>query len=272
MCASFAGLSRMKKPFHPVAVASLALFLAFPAVGPGETHGGRLQVATESSCGVAEALPARIGALPHFSRAIENRRRLRIVAIGSSSTEGVGASTPAANYPSQLQALLKLAMPGENFEVINLGVGGETAGKAVERIRRDIPKLAPDLVIWQVGTNDAINGAIVADYESIVRDAVQFLKDRQFDVMLIGPQWTRKLAGNPAYVAVRDATAQVAREEGVTLVSRYDAMRKQAELSGREDFIGPDRLHMNDRGYRCLAEQVATALAKAVDREESGRL
>jgi lysophospholipase L1-like esterase len=163
-------------------------------------------------------------------------------------------------------------MPGENFEVINLGVGGETAGKAVERIRRDIPKLSPDLVIWQVGTNDAINGAIVADYRSVVRDAVQFLKDRQFDVVLIGPQWTRKLAGNQAYVAVRDATAQVARDEGVTLVSRYDAMRKLAEASGREDFIGPDHLHMNDLGYRCLAEQVATALAEAVDSEESGRL
>src|SRR5208337_3263659 len=131
---------------------------------------------------------------------------------------------------------------------------------------RDIPKLSPDLVVWQVGTNDALTGAVIADYQSTVRGALQFLKAGQFDVLLIGPQWTRKLAGNPAYVAVRDATAQVARIEGVALVSRYDAMRKLAEASGREDFIGPDQLHMNDRGYRCLAEQVAATLAQAVDR------
>ncbi len=78
-------------------------------------------------------------------------------------------------------------------------------------------------------------------------------------------QWTRKLASNEAYAQVREATARVARREGVGLVSRYDAMRQLAEISGREDMIGPDSLHMNDRGYRCMAEQVAVTLAHAVD-------
>jgi acyl-CoA thioesterase I len=260
----------MKKSFHHALVSSVALLLIFPAVVPGETHTRGLHIAADASCDVADALPLRIAALPHFSRAIENSRRLRIVAIGSSSTEGVGASSPAANYPSQLHALLQLALPGERFEVINLGVGGETANKTVERLRRDIPPLSPDLVVWQVGTNDALTGAVIADYQATVRDALQFLKAAQYDTLLIGPQWTRKLAGNPAYVAVRDATAQVARIEGVTLVSRYDAMRKLAEATGREDFTGPDHLHMNDRGYRCLAEQVAATLAQAVDSEASG--
>jgi acyl-CoA thioesterase I len=262
----------MKKSFHHALVASVALLLTFPAVVPGETHTRGLHIAADASCDVADALPLRIAALPHFSRAIENGRQLRIVAIGSSSTEGVGASSLAANYPSQLHALLQLALPGERFEVINLGVGGETANRTVERLRRDIPPLSPDLVVWQVGTNDALTGAVIADYQATVRGALQFLKAGQYDTLLIGPQWTRKLAGNPAYVAVRDATAQVARIEGVTLVSRYDAMRKLAEATGREDFTGPDHLHMNDRGYRCLAEQVAVTLAHAVDGEASGRI
>ena len=42
-------------------------------------------------------------------------------------------------------------------------------------------------------------------------------------------------------------------------------MRQLAEISGREDMIGPDSLHMNDRGYRCMAEQVAVTLAHSVD-------
>ncbi len=262
----------MKKSFRHALVASVALLLIFPAIVPGETHPRGLHIAADASCDVADALPLRIAALPHFSRAIENGRRLRIVAIGSSSTEGVGASSPAANYPSQLHALLQLALPGERFEVINLGVGGETANKTVERLRRDIPPLSPDLVVWQVGTNDALTGAVIADYQTTVRAALQFLKAGQYDTLLIGPQWTRKLAGNQAYVAVRDATAQVARVEGVTLVSRYDAMRKLSEATGREDFTGPDHLHMNDRGYRCLAEQVAVTLAHAVDSGASGRI
>ncbi|WP_294538548.1 SGNH/GDSL hydrolase family protein [uncultured Rhodoblastus sp.] len=264
----------MRKWFFLVPFASLAAFMAFPAVVPGGIHGNQRaqQAASESSCGVADAMPAGIAALPRLSRAIENHRRLRIATIGSSSTEGVGASSPAANYPSQLRAMLQLALPEQDFEVINLGVGGETAGRTVERLRREMPKLAPDLVVWQVGTNDALTGAVIADYQSILRDALQYLKAGQFDVLMIGPQWTRKLAGNPAFDAVREATAQVARSEGVTLVSRYDAMRKLAEATGREDLTGPDHLHMNDRGYRCMAEQVAVTMAHAVDSEESGRL
>jgi lysophospholipase L1-like esterase len=255
----------MSMSFRRAIVAAVALILTFPAVVPGETHPHALQVAAESACAVNEALPARVSALPHFFRALESKRQVRIVAIGSSSTEGVGASSPSANYPSQLRALLQNALPGDNFEVINLGVGGETANKTVERLHRDIPGLSPDLVVWQVGTNDALTGAVVADYESTVRGALEFLKAREFDVLVIGMQWTRKLAGNPAYAAVRDATARVAKLEGVTLVSRYDAMRKLAEATGREDMTGPDHLHMNDQGYRCLAEQVAVTLSHAAE-------
>jgi acyl-CoA thioesterase I len=98
-----------------------------------------------------------------------------------------------------------------------------------------------------------------------VRGTLQFLKAQRMDVLLVGMQWTRKLAGNEAYAQVRDATARVARREGVGIVSRYDAMRQLAEVSGSEDLIGPDSLHMNDRGYRCMAEQVAVTLAHAVD-------
>ena len=137
--------------------------------------------------------------------------------------------------------------------------------KTAARLRRDIPALEPDLVVWQVGTNDALAGAQTADYEATLRGTLQFLKAQRVDVLLVGMQWTRKLASNEAYAQVREATARVARREGVGIVSRYDAMRQLADASGSEDLIGPDNLHMNDRGYRCMAEQVAVTLAHAVD-------
>jgi lysophospholipase L1-like esterase len=226
-------------------------------------------------CKVAAAMPSRVGALPSFSRALKSGGRVRIVAIGSSSTEGVGASSPAASYPSQLRALLETSLPRDNFEVINLGVGGETATRTAERLRRDVPALAPDLVIWQVGTNDALSGAPIGDYEKTLRSSLQFLSARHLDVVLVGMQWTRKFASNDVYTQMREATARVARLEGVSVVSRYDAMRQLAETTGREDLIGPDNLHMNDRGYRCLAEEVAVTLAHAVDADDgasAGRL
>lgn len=261
----------MKRPFVVLA-ASLSLGLALPLVFPGKGALRRLQIATEDVCRDAASLPASIGAFPHFTKAIRHDGRVRIVAIGSSSTEGVGASTPAANYPSQLREMLEQALPVEAVEVVNLGIGGEKAAETARRLREEIPRLGADLVVWQVGANDGIAGVAPAQYAATLRDALRFLKRGDADVLLVGMQWTRKLGANPNYVAIRDVTAQIAREERVTLVSRYEAMRRLGDVSGRDEFIGPDHLHMNDKGYRCLAEQIAATLSRAFDEKVAGRL
>jgi acyl-CoA thioesterase I len=261
----------MRKPFFVLA-AALSLGLAAPMVFPGSNAARRLRVASEDVCRGAASMPAKIGAFPNFSKAIRDEGRVRIVAIGSSSTEGIGASTPAANYPSQLRDMLQTALPVEAVEVVNLGIGGEKAAQTALRLREEIPRLGPDLVVWQVGTNDGIAGVMPARYEATLRESLRFLKGGEADVLLVGMQWSRKLAANPNYIAIRDVTARVAREEGVTLVSRYEAMRQLGDATGREDFIGPDNLHMNDRGYRCLAEQIAATLSHAFDDKVAGRI
>jgi acyl-CoA thioesterase I len=259
----------MRRPFVVLA-ASLGLGLALPLVFPGGQAARRLVVASEDSCRGAASLPAKIGAFPQFSKAIRDEGRVRIVAIGSSSTEGIGASTPATNYPSQLRDMLEKALPVEAVEVINLGIGGEKAAQTVARIKHEIPRLGADLVLWQVGTNDGLGGVPPEQYADTLRQALRFLKGGEADVLLVGMQWTRKLAANPNYLAIRDATARIAREENVTLVSRFEAMRQLGDATGREDFIGPDHLHMNDRGYRCLAAQIAATLSHSFDQKIAG--
>ncbi|WP_298352575.1 GDSL-type esterase/lipase family protein [Rhodoblastus sp.] len=245
--------------------ASLALGAALPLVLPVGRPAQRLRVASENSCLGAARVPAHIAPLPHFSRAVGEEGRVRIVAIGSSSTEGVGASSPAENYPSQLREMLAKALPAEAIEVVNLGVGGETAAETAARLREEIPRLHPDLVLWQVGANDGITGVPPEKYEATLRDALDFLKKTDTDVVLVGMQWTRRLAALPNYLPIRDVTARVARDAGVALVSRYDAMRQYGGAAGREEFTGPDHLHLNDKGYRCLAEQIAVTLSHAID-------
>jgi len=261
----------MQKNVRYACMALIVALSAFPAAAPGVSQTRQLHIPVDAACQAAAALPQHVAALPQFGQALLRRKNVRILAIGSSSTEGVGATSRAANYPSQLQSLLQAALPDEQIEVINLGIGGEVAQKTAERIEKETIRLSPDLVLWQVGTNDALTNTPIADYEATVQGALRFLKGRNFDLLLVGMQWTRKLAANPAYAAVRDATARLAEAENVTLVSRYDSMRKLAEASGREDMIGPDHLHMNDLGYRCLAQQVAIGLSRAVSGEASAK-
>lgn len=251
-----------------LALAALAVCLAIP----GQTHMRRLKVSADESCKVAAALPVHVAALPRFSEALSRGGPVRIVAIGSSSTEGVGASAPTANYPSQLRLLLSMSLPRDEFEMFNLGIGGETAAKTAARLMREVPALAPDLILWQLGTNDAMNRVPAAEFEATVRKTLRFLKARRLDVVLVGMQWSSKLAAGPNYAEMLEATARVARAEGVALVSRSEPMRQLAEASGREDLTGPDNLHLNDRGYRCMAEQVAVTLARSVNEQDLGSL
>jgi acyl-CoA thioesterase-1 len=84
------------------------------------------------------------------------REGLRIVTLGSSSTEGIGASAPAMAYPAQLQRILDIRFPDARFKVINRGIAQEVVAGNLVRLDRDVLSLSPDLVIWKVGTNGAM--------------------------------------------------------------------------------------------------------------------
>ena len=96
------------------------------------------------------AAPAHVAAasvqqLPRTSVALSQKHTLRIVAVGSSSTQGTGASSPSKAYPAQLDAILEQRFPGAKIEVINKGIGGETAAGTVARLDRDVLSFRPIL-------------------------------------------------------------------------------------------------------------------------------
>src|SRR5262245_41818532 len=66
--------------------------------------------------------------LPHTSALIAAGQPMKIIAIGSSSTAGAGASTPAASYPSRLAVELGERFPNSKITVINRGINGQEAG------------------------------------------------------------------------------------------------------------------------------------------------
>ena len=91
--------------------------------------------------------------LPNTARAIRRGEALVIVAIGSSSTQGVGASDQAHTYPALLAEELRRRWPRLAVTVVNKGVGGETAEQMLARFTRDVLPYRPQLVIWQTGSN-----------------------------------------------------------------------------------------------------------------------
>lgn len=197
--------------------------------------------------------------LPNFAAALAAKKKARILAIGSSSTFGVGATSRSRNYPSQLHEILGKALNGMDVEIVNRGISGEVAATTAERLRTEVALNRPDLVLWQLGTNDALSRVPPAQFEQTVRSTIDWLKDDKIDVVLVGLQYTPKLARDKNYEEIRDTLYKIAGEEGVLYIRRFDAMRFIAQARAAP-VLANDEFHLNDLGYRCMAEHVAQAV------------
>ncbi len=226
-----------------------------------ETQGAALATQQLSAqCSVPTNEIAAPAPLPTTVIRLEGSQSLRILAIGSSSTWGVGATSRRKNYPSQLEAMLERVLKTVPIEVVNRGVSGETAETTAERLRIEAALLKPDLVLWQVGTNDAVQRVSVENFERIVGSTVAQLRKKKIDVVLVGLQYTPKYARDEHYFAIRDALKRVATEHNVLYVRRYQAMEYITKTKANLQMMADDDFHLNDLGYQCMAEHIAQAM------------
>ncbi|MBM3487830.1 MAG: SGNH/GDSL hydrolase family protein [Alphaproteobacteria bacterium] len=241
-----------------VRVALVALvFLAAAPVAAG----------LDPRCHVPDALIADPVPLPRFAAALARGGPVRIVAIGSSSTYGAGASSPAQAYPARLEAALRTHYPGVATTVLNRGVNGHEAGEMIRRFDRDVRDERPDLVLWQFGTNAALSGATPDAFRRTVRDGLERLGDFGVDVVVITPQFAPRFNEVPNRKAFLDAIERATRQHRVGVFDRHAIMRHWVD-SGQMSFaamLTPDGLHHNDLGYACFAEALAAQLTRRPD-------
>ena len=195
-----------------------------------------------------------------LSSAVHANRPVKILAIGSSSTVGVGASSPSATYVANLETNLEGTYKGLDFQVIGRGLSGEVAEGAAARMKKEVEVNKPDLVVWQVGTNDAIRHVSIDSFKDCLRKTLAWLKEQRIDVVLIDPQYGEALTKDEYYGQVVAAIAEIARESRVLLVDRFEAMRELQRTRGDRFYLTQDNLHLNDTGHRCMAEQLARSI------------
>jgi lysophospholipase L1-like esterase len=254
--------------------------------GAGDPAAGNSGAERASAgCGAPPALMVIEPAQARVAARIDRGEALTVVAVGSSSTQGGGASAPGASYPSRLEAELKSRFPAIGIRVINRGKGGEDVAEELARLERDVIAEHPDLVIWQVGTNAVLRrDDLAADRELIERGVAQ-LKESGSDVVLMDLQYAPRVIARPAYAEMEQLIANAAKSGQVGLFRRFEMMQQwqaaQPADAPRmvEAMVGPDGLHMTDRGYFCLAANLAEALAgnwwsqqRAVQRPPAARV
>ena len=238
--------------FRPIAVLLLLLGLTLSA-----------HAAPDGACPADPPRPKLV--LPHLRAALQDNREGLIVALGSSSTQGVAASELARTYPAVLQAQLSAALPHWQVAVLNRGIGGQDAREELARLESDVIAVRPQLVIWQVGANAALHHADISLFRARLMDGVLRLKRAGIDVILMDNQRTPRVLAAVEDSAIDHAIAETASEAGVNLFSRNHLMEAwAAEGASPAQFTSSDKLHQNDRGYVCLGRALAHAIVDAL--------
>jgi len=152
------------------------------------------------------------------------------VALGDSTVEGIGASSPEHTYVSRVHARLRSVYP--DARLANLGVSGATSAHVLLRQLDRAIELGPDLVTLSIGPNDITGRVSVETYEKNLETILGRLTDETTAVVVANliPDLavTPRFKGSPEQDAVaartvrfNEALARRARARGVQLVDLY---------------------------------------------------
>jgi lysophospholipase L1-like esterase len=254
--------------------AALGLGVAAGGARAVEADGTMATTAAEVEAGGADAAaaacPGGDAGLPPLSlaaslRALNAGQPIIVLAFGSSSTEGSGASSPDRTYPARLEARLRAAMPGVPLAVLNRGRGGEDVQEMLARLDREVLALRPSLVIWQAGANAVLKGMAPEAFGALMAEGLSRLRAGGADVVLMDSQRAPRILASPNHPVFDALMQSLARDRQVPLFSRAELMRRwEAAGAPNAEFLVEDGLHHNDRGYDCLAAALAGLLVDAL--------
>ena len=211
--------------------------------------------------------------LPRLAAALRGPGDINIVAIGSSSTYGEGAS-PGNGYVDKLKTAFADRFPGRTINMQNAGVNGDEAPNEAARFKKEVLSFNPALVIWQVGTNAAWKDYFLDDVGAAIMRGIDHMSGSNADLVLMNLQYAPALLQpdkKTPTVATHDMLCiieTIAAEHDAALFRRFEIMRYWNLTRGIpidqmiSDFDG-NWLHQNDWSYNCIAQALFAGLVES---------
>lgn len=166
-----------------------------------------------------------------------------IVAFGDSLTYGTGAAE-SESYPAVLAQLI-------GRKVVRSGVPGEVTAHALARLPQVIDEHRPALMIVCLGGNDMLRRVDEAQVRRNLSEIIRTIRERGIGVVLVGVPKPALITSAPAFYG------ELAKEFGIPYEGKVvTEVMYQLELKA-------DPIHPNAKGYRRMAEAIATLLRKA---------
>jgi len=196
---------------------------------------------------------------------------LDILALGSGSTVGdSGASGGAAlayqaherSFPYRMVDALRALRPGLRFTLTVAGGRSMTADAMLPILRHELAAHHYDVVLWQTGTVEAVQGLRPDSLRSVLEDGAAAADEAHADLVLVDPQFSRFLRANADLSPYETVLTQIATSPPVTLFHRFDLTQAWVN-SGQIDLERVSR-EMRDKTIAALNDCLGEALARYV--------
>ena len=213
------------------------------AVGACLVCFGALAVGCGSSPDGGASAPTPIDALPGSPPA---EATVRVVFLGDSLSAGYGLPEADA-FPARVERALRAE--GFDVAVVNAGVSGDTSAGGLSRIDW-VLRSDPDVVVVELGANDALRGQPPMNTERNLRGIVERARSSGAAVLLLGMDVPTSL-GLDYGRKFSAVYPRIAEDLDVPLVPGF-----VREVGLDPGLMQPDGLHPTAEGHRVLAESL----------------
>lgn len=234
---------------------------------PADPSAGPSPYELSADCRTTGKPVDQLAPLPNTTRAIKQRKNVRLLAIGATSV--ARRDRADGGYDLLMETLLEKTVKGLTVDVIERGVSGELAEDAAERLKVEVALNRPDLVLWQVGTNDAMAYIPVARIERSISHTVQWLKANNVDVILIGLHYARSLRRDRHYQQTRAMLSKLSRSLKVMRIGRYEAAEFAHRAARAKLSTSFDEVEQTEQSYDCMAEHIARGITTILFTKQS---
>jgi len=197
--------------------------------------------------------------------------RVRIVAIGDSTTAGTPAfQSPAEAPPSgrgdrTSQYAYWLMQSSPNWEVLNRGVNGERSDQIRARFERDVVESRPAVVVLIAGVNDVYQGRPAAHVVDQLR--WMFARARQAGIAVVAGTIVPYNTATPDQNArMREINDWIRQQAAPTSGIAVADTRAAVAAPGKPDTLSEtaDQLHPTPAGYRAMAAAIRPAIEQVL--------
>jgi lysophospholipase L1-like esterase len=194
-------------------------------------------------------------------------------------------------YVDSFPFLLDMELNKTDFNVLNLGIGGNTIIDAYHRVQRDVIKYEPYIVFINFGLNDGMLAEVkesyyadstgyscgakqyapnigLTEFEKYYKKVIDAIIQSGSEVVVIGinPVTDEVLAGESqacralqkqVYKIYNEKIKEIAEEKNLSYIDLWDYFNEMEDLTF---FMDKDGLHPNQRGSYAIFEKILLSL------------